>query len=202
MISRWLRVRFNRRLIGPVLFVARMKVTPAMLTVCGLGMMLIAAGAIADGHFTVAAILVLAGGILDGIDGELARVTSVASSHGAFLDSVCDHAGDAAIYFGFLSCFLAPADRVGLALTFLAMFGSLFCSQVRSRAEAVGIKLKDVGIATRFERLSVIIVGLLVNEVKIALCVVAVISTLSALQRVIYALNQVRPSSIKNLTAV
>lgn len=194
-MSRWLRARLGSSLTELMLAVAELKITPLMLTVGGLVMMLAAGITLATHHSTLGAILILAGGILDAADGELARATLAASRRGAFLDSICDHVGDAAIYFGLLFSPLGSASRIDLILIVLAMFGSLFGSLVRSRAEMAGVGLKDVGIATRFERLAVLVVGLLANAITVALCVVAALGNLSAFQRVIRALRETAPST-------
>jgi hypothetical protein len=65
----------------------------------------------------------------------------------------------------------------------------VFGSQVRSRAGMLGIDTKAVGIFTRFERTLVLIVGILVNQLTIALWILAVLNNLSALQRIVYAVR-------------
>jgi archaetidylinositol phosphate synthase len=201
MISRWLRRRFGRRLTRFLSIVARRKITPATLSVAGLAMMLFAGTALSLHHFRIGAVAMLIGGMLDALDGELARITSTASDYGSFLDSLCDHAGDAAVYFGLLLALFGSKYETDTILIFLGMFGSLFGSQVRARAELAGIGLKDVGIATRFERLIVLVFGLLVGGITAALCAVAFISNLSALQRIVYALNEARRSALTSTDA-
>jgi CDP-diacylglycerol---glycerol-3-phosphate 3-phosphatidyltransferase len=73
-------------------------------------------------------------------------------------------------------------------LLLAAMFGSLFGSLLRARAGAFGIDLKDVGLVTRFERLLIVFVGVVVNILGPALWVLAVLTNVSAMQRLIHVL--------------
>ena len=65
----------------------------------------------------------------------------------------------------------------------------MFGSQVRSRAGMVGIDIKDIGLATRFERNLILIIALFIHQIPIALWILAVINNIAALQRVIYTVH-------------
>jgi phosphatidylglycerophosphate synthase len=89
--------------------------------------------------------------ILDGVDGQVARLTDKVSSEGAFLDSVLDRYMDFSLLFGILFHCLRYSEGVGLSgvifssgwlivLTGLAAAG---CSQV-SYAEAAPRSLSFV----------------------------------------------------------
>ncbi|MCJ7492031.1 MAG: hypothetical protein MUP15_07775, partial [Dehalococcoidia bacterium] len=60
--------------------------------------------------------------------------------------------------------------------------GSLLVSYLRARAEAAGLQLRE-GIFTRPERVIVLGVGLMVDQVRIALWILAVLANLTVLQR-------------------
>ena len=77
-----------------------------------------------------------------------------------------------------------PAAGTRALLVFVAQFGSVFGSQVRSRAAMCGVETRDVGLFTRSERLLVLGLGLLFQHPIAALAVLAVGNNLSALQRV------------------
>jgi len=92
------------------------------------------------------AIVVLASGIMDFLDGALARATGKTSARGGFLDSFADRASEALFAVSFL---LLGFDPV-LVTAFLAM--SFLVSYIRARAESLGVKVEGVGIMERAER--------------------------------------------------
>jgi CDP-diacylglycerol--glycerol-3-phosphate 3-phosphatidyltransferase len=155
-----------------------------MLTISSLILIIMAGGVLSQNQMVIGGVLLLLGGVLDGIDGELARVTKRETRFGAFLDSICDHGGDFALNLGLLWLYLHSQTEV--ILIFVAMFGSLFGSQVRSRAGMVGIDVKEVGLFTRFERNLILIIGCFTHLIPVALWVLAVLNNISALQRIIY----------------
>ena len=68
-------------------------------------------------------------------------------------------------------------------LVFAAVVGSLLVSYVRARAEAAGAQLRE-GLFTRPERVIVLGAGLIVDQVRIALWILAVLANLTVLERV------------------
>jgi hypothetical protein len=56
-------------------------------------------------------------------------------------------------------------------------------SYTKARSEAVGITIKG-GLLTRFERMLVLIIGMMLNELTIALWILAVLANITVLQRV------------------
>jgi phosphatidylglycerophosphate synthase len=157
-----------------------------MLTVAGLGAVIVAGVFFAAGRLALGAGMVLLGGFLDSLDGELARLEGGPSPFGGFLDSICDHCGDFAMYLGLLWLYLQHNALSEIMLIFVALFASVFGSHVRARAGMAGIDTKTVGIFTRAERTLVLVAGLLLDKVVIALWILAIFNSFSALQRVIY----------------
>jgi phosphatidylglycerophosphate synthase len=169
-----------------------MGITANALTVASLIVVTIAGILFAFGKIILGAWILLFGGFLDGIDGELARITRIKSPFGGFLDSICDHCGDFAMYSGLLVLFM-KSDAFGeVFLLFVALFASLFGSHVRSRAGMVGIDTKTIGVFTRCERIFILFFGILIGKVTIALWILAILNSFSALQRVIYTIDASR----------
>jgi len=189
MLSRWVRTWYGKLLRPFLIFLARLGITPHMLTISSLLLMSITGFLLSQNYIFIGAIFLLLGGLLDGIDGELARVTNRATKFGAFLDSICDHCGDFALSLGLLWQYLHVGASTEVVLIFVALFGSMFGSQVRSRAGMVGIDTKDVGLATRFERNLILIIALFIRQIPIALWILAVINNIVALQRVVYTVH-------------
>lgn len=89
---------------------ARLGATPNMVTLTGLGIGLVAAGAIALQHYWLGLILVLLSRLCDGLDGALARQTRT-SDFGGFLDITLDF-----IFYGAIPLGFAIADPSANAL--------------------------------------------------------------------------------------
>src|SRR6266540_800885 len=102
MISRWVRTWYSAVLNPFLRFLAQLGITANMLTIASLLIVVIAGILLAFGKTILGAWILMLGAFLDGIDGELARVRGVKSKFGGFLDSICDHCGDFAIYLGLL----------------------------------------------------------------------------------------------------
>ena len=172
-----------RRFIDPVaLAVARTGLTPNALTALGLVGSLGAAALVAGGYFLIGGLVVLAAAALDLLDGALARATGRVTIFGGVFDSVLDRLGEAAVLGGVLFHFSEGAHRQEVVLAFIAVVGSIMVSYVRARAEGAGLKLTD-GIFTRPERVIVLGLGLMVDQMLIALWVLAVLAVFTALQR-------------------
>jgi phosphatidylglycerophosphate synthase len=196
MISRWIRTWYGAVLRPFLSFVARLGITASMLTVASLFVVMIAGILLASGKTILGAWILLFAGFLDGIDGELARITEVKSPFGGFLDSICDHCGDLAIYLGLLLPSLRRDAFLEVILIFIALFASVFGSHVRSRAGMLGIDTKTIGLFTRCERIFILVIGILIGKVTIGLWALAIFNSFSALQRVIYTIRVSRNNAI------
>jgi len=196
MISNWVRTWYGR-VVNPFLNgLAKLGVTANMLTIASMFIIILAGILLALGKPILGACILMFGAFLDGIDGELARVSVVKSSFGAFLDSICDHCGDFAIYLGLLVPYIKSDALVEIILIFVAMFASVFGSHVRSRARMVAIDTKTIGIFTRFERIFLLFICILIGKVTLALWGLAIFNSFSALQRVIFIIQVYRKNRI------
>ena len=172
-----------RRFADPVaLAVARTGLTPNAVTALGLAGSLGAAALVAGGYFLIGGLLVLAAAALDLLDGALARATGRVTPFGGVFDATLDRLGEAAVLGGVLYHFSEGGHRQEVILAYIAIVGSISVSYVRARAEAAGFSLKE-GLFTRPERVIVLGLGLMVDQVLIALWILAVVSVFTALQR-------------------
>ncbi len=173
-----------QRLVQPVaLAIARTGITPNMLT--GLGFLgnLGAAVLVARGEFLIGGLVMLAASALDLLDGALARATGRVTRFGAVLDSVLDRLSEAAVLGGLIFYYAALEAREEVGLAFAAAIGSLMVSYVRARAESQGLALKE-GLFTRPERVILLALGLMIDQTRIALWILAVLANFTVLQRV------------------
>lgn len=175
-------------IIDPIVrALARLGVTPNMLTFAALAGSAGAAALVATGWLALGGVVMLLASSLDLLDGALARHTGRASKLGALLDSVFDRLGEAVVLFGLLVYELNEGHREESALVFVAVVGSLLVSYVRARAESLGVALTS-GWFTRPERVAVLGVALITGVlVRPALWVLAALTVLTALQRLYLA---------------
>ena len=146
-------------------------------------------------------------GLLDTLDGSLARATGQSKKFGAFLDSVLDRYTELMIYLGIWVYFYHTPFY--LLLILLILFGSLMVSYTRARAEGLGERCL-VGFFQRGERIILLGVAGILNPfinlfgagfaipwamdlaLKSVLVVLAVGTNLTAMWRFLHVLNKLR----------
>lgn len=168
-------------------------VSPMFLTALGLLLSIAAGYAFWRGAFRPAAVLMIAGGLCDMLDGALARRTEKASRFGAFIDSSVDRYAEAAVFIGLLLHSLGSASPLQTFMTLLALTGSFMVSYTRARAEGLGLECA-VGLMERPERFLVLILGALLGArvMPYALAFLAVTTNLTALQRMLHVRRETR----------
>lgn len=201
--------RLLERHLVPFLALAGIK--PDHLSVLGLGISL-AAGVAFAFYPLVGGLLTLLTGLLDTLDGSLARSTGQSRKFGAFLDSVLDRYTELIIYIGVWFYFYRQGSTSpAFYLTFLfILFGSLMVSYTRARAEGLGERCMG-GVFQRGERIILIalagIFNPLVNHfmglpaghwisdivLVAALVVLAVGTNLTAIYRFLSVLKKLKP---------
>ena len=133
----------------------------------------------------IGGLVALLASIFDMLDGRVARLRGRETKFGAFLDSTMDRYSDMVLYMGLMVLY-ARVDRTPqMILVWVAAFGSFMTSYARARAESL-IPRCTVGVLERPERIVLIIVGALVNRMTAVLWIIAVLSNITAIQRVVY----------------
>ncbi len=141
--------------------------------------------------FRSAGMVVILAGFLDMVDGRIARAKNQVTPFGAFYDSVLDRYGDLALFFGLL-VYYARANRFFyVVLVAVVMTGSVMVSYTRARAESLIGECK-VGFLERPERLVLVILGALFNRMAPVLWVIAVLSNITVLHRILYTYQRTR----------
>lgn len=152
--------------------------------------------ALAAGNLLAGLLLFIVSGLIDAIDGAVARVTESVSSLGAFLDGVIDRYVEMALYLGlslylWRGFFILPSQ----VWIMLLIFGALMPTFVRAYADHKGVvtdpekQRKMGGLIERFERLMLLYGGMFLglSDVRLLLltvAVVAVLANLTAFQRI------------------
>ncbi|MBE7474493.1 MAG: CDP-alcohol phosphatidyltransferase family protein [Anaerolineae bacterium] len=157
-------------------------VSPNVVTIVGFLLMVGIAIVLAQGYLFLGGLLIIIAAIFDAVDGSLARMMGQTSRFGAFLDSTLDRYSEAMIFFGLFIHLSTQNQPASLILIYATVVGSLMVSYARARAEGIGVPLKD-GLFTRFERVFLLVVGLLFNQLTLVLWILAIFSNLTALQR-------------------
>jgi CDP-diacylglycerol---glycerol-3-phosphate 3-phosphatidyltransferase len=184
-----------------VMVLAKTGVTPNMVTWFGFIIILGAAVLVGMGHPFAAGWVMLLSGFFDIIDGALARQTDQVTRFGGILDSTLDRLSESAMLLGIMCFFLFHTNVEFLYWIVLfigiTMIFSFLVSYIRSRAEAAGIDCQ-VGIFTRAERVIILALGLLLNfnlALVIALVIIAILSIVTVIQRLIYTNQQAKKLS-------
>jgi CDP-diacylglycerol--glycerol-3-phosphate 3-phosphatidyltransferase len=170
------------------------RVSPDVLTIIGLVLNGVACAFFAlaggkdyayPGMLQVGGLVTLLASIFDMLDGRVARLRGRGTQFGAFLDSTMDRYSDMVLYMGLLILY-ARVDRTqDMVLVWVAAFGSFMTSYARARAESL-VPRCTVGFLERPERIVLIVVGALFNRMVAALWIIAVLSNITALQRIVY----------------
>lgn len=186
-LQNWAR-RVAEGIVTPL---ARLGVTPNAVTVAGFLFNVVTAAVLASGHLTSGSILLFLSALFDMLDGALARVSSLQSRFGAFLDSVLDRYSEAAILGALVYVFTVRHNTPVVMLVYAVAIGSLLISYARARAEGLGLDAK-VGIAPRPERIIILGLGLLVNlkTTVAALVLLAILTHVTAVQRLYHVWKQ------------
>ena len=159
----WVRnvvhARLKVILTPPAHVLLRMGVGANHSSVAGVLLNLVAASLVVAGSLLLAGALYLLAGLIDLLDGILARLAKADSPFGAFLDSTLDRISEGLMFAAIAYWFAAAGDAVEAGLAVLALLGSLLVSYTWARAEALGIQC-HVGIFTRAERVVLVAFGL------------------------------------------
>ncbi len=115
------------------------------------------------GDFLVAVGLIIVGGLMDTLDGHVAKVAGTASGRGAFFDSVSDRVGDSMIFVGLAWYFVRVHDANAALLPIGILALANLVSYERAKAESLGYRAQG-GLMERAERLILLGVALTVGN--------------------------------------
>src|SRR6516164_3780029 len=176
------------RIVG---WLALSRIHPNVLTFFGLVINIVAAWLFARGRFLDAGLVVIGAGLFDMVDGRVARATDRVTRFGGFFDSVLDRYSDLALFMGLLVYYASINRFFYIVLTAIVMTGSVMVSYARARAECTIPRCK-VGFLERPERVVLIIIGALFDRMAPVLWVIAVLSNLTVVHRMIYTWQEAR----------
>lgn len=172
-------------------FLNNLGIPPNVITFAGFAGNTIAGILIANGQLFWGGIIAMVTSPLDALDGTMARLRNESSRYGSFIDSVTDRYSEFALYLGLLVYFNITGTWQDAILVFFAAIGSILVSYVRAKAEALNYSAK-IGLVTRVERYFVLIPGLILGFARVSLWILAILSNLTALQRIWYVRKQAK----------
>ena len=165
-------------------FFNRIGLMPNTMTILGVAGNFVGAYLLARGEMTIGGIVVVVAGLVDGLDGTMARLRGMAGQFGAFVDSVSDRYSELIIFAGLIYYYTQQGDSLLTLVTYFAAAGSVLVSYVRSRGQSLGWDTK-IGILSRMERYLVLAPCLILNIPHIGLWIIAILANITALQRIV-----------------
>lgn len=167
------------------------KIHPNVLTAFGLVINIGAAALLARGQFFIAGIVIIGAGLFDMVDGRVARETNQVTRFGGFFDSVIDRYSDLALLMGLLVYYGVINRPSYVVLTAIVMAGTVMVSYTRARAENT-IPSCKVGFMERPERVVLLIIGALFDRMAPVLWVIAVLSNITVIHRMIFTYQEAK----------
>jgi CDP-diacylglycerol--glycerol-3-phosphate 3-phosphatidyltransferase len=189
-----------RRRSGPsravLRLVDRSGITPNAVTIIGFLGICAAAGLALARWWVLASLVFIASGLVDSLDGLLARYQNRVTAFGAFLDSTLDRLAEGVI-IGAIGITLAQDDDIwGVAACFVALTASFLVSYTRARAEGLGIPGSSGGLMGRPERLVIVGAALFLGGVgdvlPVGMAILAGLSLMTAGHRILLVYNASR----------
>ena len=167
--------------------------TPNMLTTISLIIALFAGVSYTFQSPILGAVGLLSSGIVDMLDGAVARAMRSVSKFGAVYDHVLDRYAE---FFALVGIGLGGySDWIWVLF---ALFGMVMASFTRAKAESVGgLTRCTVGIAERQEKLLILLIGSFLQpfaagSLMVAVVVVGILSHATVVQRLHYTYTQTR----------
>ena len=195
----------GKRIIGAIVRgVSRSRISPNALTFIGL-LINIGCGLLYGyGMFFRAGLLMILANVFDMLDGQVARLRGRVTRFGGFFDSVMDRYSDIIVYVGIMVFYARDTEKHStllVALTGLALVGSVMVSYSRARAESLDIACK-VGFLERPERVVLLIIGSLteigpasnpfLHKMPQVLWVLAILSHWTVVHRIYHTWRELR----------
>lgn len=179
------------------------RITPNLVTAISLAGHFIVVYYLINGHFLTAGILLIIFGLMDALDGALARQQKAASVQGMFLDASSDRFKEIILYTA-CAIYFANNNLITPIIWCVAACGiSVLISYVKAKGEAAFASTKNMpheslnrifqdGLASFEVRISALVVGLISGELFLAIILIAIIGMSTALQRFVLIYRALR----------
>ncbi len=184
-LNRPVSIRISRRLVDH-------QITPNQISLFSFLCSVLAAGLFAlDGYFALllGGIMAQFASIVDGCDGEVARLKYQCSAYGGWFDAVLDRYADAFLLFGLTwHAYTDKIDSFILLIGFMAIIGSFMLSYTADKHDSLMRDRIIHGKGLRMGRdirVFLIFLGAVFNQVYLTLVVIAVVMNIATVRRLI-----------------
>jgi len=190
-VSRWLNrpvsIRLSKVLVN-------FNITPNQISFFSFVLSMIAAGLFALGNYwflALGGIIAQFASIIDGSDGEVARLKYLSSDYGGWFDAVLDRYADAFLLFGLTwYVYNQNLSLLALGVGFLAIIGSFMLSYTADKYDRLMKNRIQKGIRMgRDVRVFLIFLGAVLNQPYPVLIVIAVLMNVETIRRIIICRN-------------
>lgn len=196
-ILKWVKCQLSARMTPSLVPIKWLR--PWMITLASAALGMLAGFFFAVGWAFTAGLIAALSQILDGVDGQFARLTGSVSRSGAYLDSVIDRYADGAMVIGLtvyvMGLPILESLWVVLGVGTLAVIGSSQISYTSARAESLGFDLGDPTLISKGTRVSMIALSGCLSPLWQGLPVIALIylalhSNMVVVKRLLRAVRQ------------
>ena len=193
MISSKIGHRLDRQILVIYRFIFRQKIiSPDIISSAGTFFGFLAAFLVFMEFPRAGAASLAIAGLLDVLDGAVARGTDRVTRFGGFFDSVLDRYTDLSIMGAILFVYVRHGNTDYAITTFIAVIGTALIPYARARAEAASLSCKT-GLLERPERLVLLIIGLVFPVLLgYIIIVLAVLTHVTVIQRILHVRKQTR----------
>lgn len=171
-------------------------ITPNGYTVLTLFSVLLSVYFLVKSNFILAIVFFIFSEFLDFVDGSVARHSQQITKLGPYLDTICDRYVEAIILIGFL---FLPFPKILFShhvWISLALVGSLMTTYSKAAAKEKGLIKEELkgGLFEKGDRFVLILLTLIISPLSLGfaiypIIVLAIVSNISALQRIFIVIN-------------
>jgi len=188
MLDGRLRTTVSRGLTPIARVLQKAGVGPDGLTAMGLALSVLTALLVASGHLLWGVVGLTLSGLVDLLDGSVARTSGRVSPRGSFFDSVADRVSDALV-FGGVAWYLGRTSSRLPVLALAAVALAMLISYERAKAEALGYEARG-GLMERAERMVLLGIGLTFDVLVPVLWIMVTLMAVTAVQRFVMVWRQ------------
>ena len=190
-VSHWLNRPISARISKSLV---NFNIAPTQISFSSFALSVIAAGLFALGTYwflALAGIIAQFASIIDGSDGEVARLKYLSSDYGRWVDSVLDRYADAFLLFGLTwYVYRQYLSFWALAIGFSAIIGTFMLSYTADKYDKLMKNRIQKGVRIgRDGRVFLIFLGAIFNQAYLILNVIAVLMNLETIRRIVICQN-------------
>lgn len=170
-------------------------ITPNQITIASLVLHVPIFLAIVAGYDWAAALMIVVFGLLDSVDGELARIQGRESKAGMLLDASTDRMKESIIFMALTYRFAIEDNPWAVLAAVVAITGSMSVSYIKAKGETalLDTKLSAQEINRIFQsglmryeiRMAVLVLGLLIGRIELAVVLIALLAWATAVYRLV-----------------